>query len=128
MSKLLLATLTALLPLLAFAQSSVSAYQSAVITSVKLHQSAEESKETDALYDVSVQVGRTIYVVLTPSPSPSGTIVYAIGREILVRVGENMITWNDIMGQSHEVPIVSRIPLADASESEGDERRFAHRH
>ena len=77
---------------------------------VRPHQSAGASNPDDALYEVSAVVGRTVYVVLTPSPSPSGAIRYAVGREVLVHVGDNTITWNDIMGQSHEVPIISRSP------------------
>ena len=59
-------------------------------------------------------------MVLTKSPSGDSTILYAIGRELLVQVGENTITWNDILGQSHEVPIISRGPIADSSKSQTD--------
>ena len=125
MAKRLLRTLIFLLPALAFAQSSStsSTYQPATITAVKPHQPAQNSSPADALgpdslYEVTVKVGRTVYVVLTPSPSPSGTILYAVGREVLVHVGETTITWNDIMGQSHEVPIVSRALTAETSKSQ----------
>ena len=64
----------------------------------------------EAVYEVSVKVNGTTYVVLTKSPSGESSILYAVGRELLVHVGENTITWNDILGQSHEVPIVSRGP------------------
>ena len=102
-------------PALVFAQSTPtsSTYQPATIIDVKPHQSAGSSNPDDALYEVTAEVGRTVYVVLTPSPSPSGAIRYAIGREVLVHVGEKTIIWNDIMGQSHEVPIISRTPIAD---------------
>jgi hypothetical protein len=40
------------------------------------------------------------------------TIKYAAGRELLVRVNEHTITYNDILGQSLEVPIVSQRPAA----------------
>ena len=122
MQKLFLRTLIFLLPALAFAQSPSTSptYQPATITAVKPHQPAQNSSVDYALYpesiyEVTVKVGGTAYVVLTPSPSPSGTILYAVGREVLVHIGENTITWNDIMGQSHEVPILSRTPNADAT-------------
>ena len=115
MPKLLLGILMFFSPALAFAQASStsSTYQPATIIEVKPHQSVATSNPDDLLYEVSAEVGRTVYVVLTPSPSPSGAIRYAVGREVLVHVGEKTITWNDIMGQSHEVPIISRTPIAD---------------
>ena len=123
MTKLFLRTLIFLLPALALAQSpsTTSTYQLATIAAVKQYQPAQNSTldsalSPDSLYEVTVKVGETVYVVLTPSPSPSGTIVYAVGREVLVHIGDNTIIWNDIMGQSHEVPIVSRTSNADAAQ------------
>ena len=123
MTKLFLRTLMFLLPALALAQSpsTSSKYQPATIAAVKQYQPAQNSSldsalSPDSLYEVTVKVGETVYVVLTPSPSPPGTIVYAVGREVLVHIGDNTITWNDIMGQSHEVPIVSRTSNADATQ------------
>jgi hypothetical protein len=115
MPKLLLGILMFFSPALAFAQalSTSSTYQPATIIDVRPHQSPGGSNPDDVLYEVSAEVGRTVYVVLTPSPSPSGTIRYAVGREVLVHVGEKTIIWNDIMGQSHEVPIISRTLIAD---------------
>ena len=115
MPKLLLGILIFFLPVFTFGQSSAtsSTYQPATIIDVSPHQSPGGSNSDDALYEVSAVVGRTVYVVLTPSPLPSGAIRYVVGREVLVHVGEKTITWNDIMGQSHEVPIISRTPVAD---------------
>jgi hypothetical protein len=90
-------------------------YQPATIIAVNPHPSAGNSNPNDALYDVSVKVKRTLYVVVTTSPSPSGSIQYAVGREVLVRVSDDTITWNDIMGESHEVPIISRSPITGIS-------------
>jgi hypothetical protein len=113
MSKVLLAILFLCLPMLMLAQTSAttSQYQPATIIAVNPHPSAENSNSDDALYEVSVKVNRTLYVVVTKSPPPSGMIQYAVGREVLVRVGDDTITWNDILGQSHEVPIISRSPF-----------------
>ena len=115
MRKRLVGILIFLLPILAFGQSSrpSSTYQPATIIDVRPHLSPGTSNPDDALYEVSAEVGGTVYVVLTPSPSPSGAIRYAVGREVLVHVGDTTITCNDILGQSHEVPIISRTPVAD---------------
>ena|SRR5208283_1226842 len=121
MPKLFVGILIFFLPVLAFGQSSPasSTYQPATIIDVKLHQSAADSNPDNALYEVSVKVKQTIYMVFTAPPDGSGAIRYAVGREVLAQVGDNTITWNDIMGQSHEVPIVSRTPVPDAPTPQG---------
>src|SRR5208283_4355913 len=122
MPKLFVGILIFFLPVLAFGQSSPasSTYQPATIIDVKLHQSAADSNPDNALYEVSVKVKQTIYVVLTAPPDGSGTIRYAIGRQLLVHIDDNTITWNDILGRPHEVPVISRGPIADSSKSHAD--------
>ena len=117
MPKLLLGFLLTFVPALVLAQSPSSSmtYQPATIIAVNPHPSAGNSNPNDALYEVSVKVKRTLYVVVTKSPSPSGSIQYSIGREILVQVGENTIRWNDIMGEAHDVPVISKTLITDAS-------------
>jgi len=117
MPKLLLGILITFLPALMLAQSSSSSvtYQPATIMAVNPQPSAGNSHPNDALYEVSVKVKQTLYVVVTKSPSPSGSIQYAVGREVLVQIGDDTITWNDIMGESHEVPIISRTTITDTS-------------
>ena len=88
----------------AFSQSP-SKYQVATITDVKNHQ---ESGPDVVRYDVSVKVGDTIYVVLYTPPLGMNTVKYAAGRDLLVLVGKKVITYNDILGQSQEVPILSQ--------------------
>ena len=114
MTKRFLKALILLLPVLAFAQSSStpSTYQPATITVVKPLDSGDNSNTNDVLYEVSVKVGETVYVVLTPSPSPSGIIMYVVGRQLLVHVNDDTITWNDIMGQTYKSPIISKTRLA----------------
>lgn len=118
MTRFFLTTLILLLPALAFAQSSSapSTYQVATISVVKPLYSGGTFSATDALYELSVKVGETAYVVLAPSPSPSGSIMYVVGRQLLVRVNDDTITWNDIMGQTYKSPIISRSQIADGSQ------------
>jgi len=55
-------------------------------------------------------------VLYTP-PLGMSTVRYAGGRELLVLVGKNTITYSDMLGQSLEVPIVSRKPASGARPS-----------
>jgi hypothetical protein len=45
------------------------------------------------------------------------TVRYAAGRELLVLVGKQTLTYNDLLGQSYEVPIVSRKPAEDTKQT-----------
>jgi len=100
----------------AFCQSP-SKYQVGTITEVKVHQGAGSSVSDTASYDVSVKVGDTIYVALYTPPLGKETVKYAAGRELLVLVGKNTITYNDILGQSFAVPIESQKPASNPKPS-----------
>jgi hypothetical protein len=87
---------------------SASKYQVGTINDVKTHQDAGGGAVDVASYDVSVKVGDTIYVVLYTPPLGEETVKYAVGRDLLVLVGKRTIRYNDILGQSFEVPIESQ--------------------
>src|ERR1700733_11772770 len=89
----------------AFGQPA-SKYQVGTITEVKTHQGAVGGATDAASYDVSAKEGDTIYVVLYTPPVGEETVKYAAGRELLV--GKRTIRYNDIVGQSFDVPIESQ--------------------
>ena len=91
---------------------STSKYQVGTITDVKTHQDAGGGATDPASYDVTVKVGDTIYVVLYTPPLGEATVKYAAGRELLVLVGKRTIRYNDILGQSFDVPIESQKSVA----------------
>jgi len=105
----------------AFCQST-SKYQVGTITEVKLHQAAGGGASDAASYDVSVKVGDTIYVVLYTPALGEETVKYAAGRDLLVLVGKNKITYNDILGRSHEVPIENHKHAARPKQSKSVSR------
>jgi hypothetical protein len=100
----------------AFGQST-SKYQVGTITGVKVHQAAGSGASDTASYDVSVTVGDTVYVVLYTPALGEDTVKYAAGRDLLVFVGKNTITYNDILGRSFAVPIKSQKPAARPKQS-----------
>ena len=62
-------------------------------------------------YDISIKVGNTMYVVLyTPPPGTYG-FQFSAGQDLLVSVGDKTITYNDLLGYSRKVPIISRSPV-----------------
>jgi len=100
----------------AFGQST-SKYQVGTITEVKAHHAGGNGASDAASYDVSVKVGDTTYVVLYTPALGEDTVKYAAGRDLLVLVGKNTITYNDILGRSFAVPIESRRPAAKPNQS-----------
>ena len=97
---------------------STSKYQIAIITEVKPRQAAGDDASDSTSYDVSVKVGDTIYVVLYTQPLGELPAKYATGHELLVLVGKNTITYNDMLGRSLQVPIESQRPAAESKRSQ----------
>ena len=96
---------------------STSKYQVAIITELKPRQAVGDDASDPTSYDVSVKVGDTIYVVLYTQPLGEIPVKYEIGHELLVLVGKNTITYNDILGRSFQLPIVSQRPVAEPKQS-----------
>jgi hypothetical protein len=92
-------------------------WEVATIIDVKTHQIDSSSTPDVVSYDVSVKVGNTVYLVLYTPPLGLSTVKYAGGRQLLVLVEKKTIKYNDILGQSLVVPIISQKPAADAKQS-----------
>lgn len=99
----------------AFSQSTK--YQVATIMEVKVHEVVANSTPDLNSYDVSVRVGDTLYVVLYTPPLGESDVKYFAGRELLVRVNKNTITYNDLLGRSYEAPIQSQRPATPPKRS-----------
>ena len=116
MRKLLQLSLICLFMAPAFAQPART-YQVAVIVGVKPHELAPaEDPAGPTRYEVSLRIDKTIYTVLYTPPLGISTVKYAEGHNILVVVGEKAISYNDLLGQTYEVPIISSKP-ADTSKT-----------
>jgi len=96
---------------------SASKWKIATITEVKPHPAAGEDASDPTTYDVSVKVSDTIYVVRYTTPLGELAPKYAAGREMLVLVGKNTITYNDMLGRSLQVPIESQRPATQHKNS-----------
>ena len=105
-----------LLTLPALCQSA-SKWQVATITEVKPRPTVGEDASDPKTYDISVKVGSTIYLVRYTTPAWDVPPKYATGRELLVLVGKSTITYNDVLGQSFQVPIESQRPATNPKAS-----------
>ena len=116
MQRLIVIGTLCLLALAALGQST-SKYQVGMITEVKPRQATGDGTSDPTSYDVSVKVGDTIYVVLYTQPLGEIPAKYETGRELLVLVGKNTITYNDMLGRSLQVPIESQRPVIERKQS-----------
>jgi hypothetical protein len=105
----IVAILVCLATLPAVCQSN-SKYQVGTITAVERSGDGDNAASDRPSYDLSIQVDRTIYIVRYKSEFGLNTVEYAAGRDLSVLVGEKTITYNDMLGHSHEVPIISEKP------------------
>ena len=96
---------------------SASTWQTATIIDIKSREAAGDTPSDRPRYDVSVKVGDTIYVVLYTEPWGEIPAKYARGHELLVLVGKNTITYNDMLGRSFQVPIESQRPATESKAS-----------
>ena len=92
---------------------SASKWQVATIIDVKPHPAVGEDASDPVTYDISVKVSDTIYLVRYTTPLGEIPPKYAAGHELLVFVGKNSITYNDILGRSLQVPIESQRPASE---------------
>jgi|SRR5262249_55820102 len=104
-----------LLTLMALCESGAK-YEVATILEVKPHQTAGATSDV-ASYEISAQVGDTIYVALYTDPVGTSTVKYAAGRELLVHLEKTTVTYNDILGQSTTLPIISQKPATKAKQT-----------
>jgi hypothetical protein len=96
---------------------TTSKWQIATITEVRPHPAAGEDASDPVTYDVSVKVGGILYLVRYTTPAGQIAPKYATGHELLVLVGKNTITYNDMLGRSLQVPIESQRPAAEPKQS-----------
>jgi hypothetical protein len=97
----------------ALGQSAPATYQTGSITMVKPHESASAKADDTARYDVSVKVGNTLYVVLYAPPPGMDITQYAVGKDLLVSIEGDTLTFNDVHGQKTQVPILRQETLPD---------------
>lgn len=96
--------------LLAFSQSKPK-YQAATILDVVPVQTSNDGGTASEVYHISLTLNETVYVVRYVTEEGNSP-KYMAGMQLPVLVGEDTIKFNDLIGHSHEVPIVKRRPAA----------------
>ena len=112
MRKLSLFLLAVSMTLPVLCQEPSTKYVAGSVTAVVRHHDEASQANQAVRYDVSVKVGKTIYVVLYTPPSGTSVVEYRVGADLPVLVGEKTLTFNDLMGEKHELPILSTKPAS----------------
>lgn len=91
-------------------KSSSPKWEVATMMAVKDHPPATGEDAKSVRYDVTVRVGKMEYVVLYVAPDGQEKELFLsrLGIDGLVLVGKDTIKYNDDLGNTHEVPIISR--------------------
>jgi len=103
-------SLLCLLAVVGFAQSSPK-YVVGTILEVVPVQSTVEGSEAAPVYNISVRVKETVYVVHYNASSRNESVKYLAGMQLPILVGEDTIKFNDLLSKSYEVPIVKKKPV-----------------
>lgn len=109
MPKLIAVVLVLISSLSAMCESQ-SVYQVGTITDVAIHEPMDD-KSTRTSYDVSLKVDNTLYLVRYTPRFGLTTARYSAGRQLMVSVGSESITFRDILGEPVEVPILTQQPI-----------------
>jgi hypothetical protein len=83
-----------------------SKWQVGTITAVQCHQVADADASITSC-EVSLKVSDTVYVALYKPPFGIDT-VFTKGRNLEVLIGIQNLKYNDLLGHSFQVPILSR--------------------
>jgi len=96
------------------AKSSSAKWEVATIMAVKAHPPAKGDYTNTVRYDVTVRVGNAEYIVLYAPPDgiDKELVLSRLGIDGLVLVGKDTIKYNDDLGNTHEVLILSRRAIA----------------
>jgi len=95
-------------------KSSSPKWEVATIMAVKTPTPTQGEDAKPTRYYVTVRVGSAEYIVLYAPPDgmDKELVVNRLGIDGLVLVGKDTIKYNDDLGNTHEVPIISRRAIA----------------
>lgn len=111
MRRLLIVTLMLVTALPLLSQAPAGKWTVGTVMAVKPHEAkASEEPASTPRYDLTMQVGKSTYVVLYTQPPGTADLEYAVGRDAPVLVGAKTLTIRDKMGRTAALPILSRKP------------------
>ena len=107
MRTMLLLTLICALSAAAVSEPTATQWQVATVTAVAPH-TVQGNDSAKNQYEVSVQVGHTVYVALYTDTKHTGMVRYRKGLSVAVLIEKDTITFNDSLGRANKLPILRR--------------------
>jgi len=87
-----------------------SKFERGTIMSVKPHPETGATDPSVERFDVDVKVKNTMYTVLFTQGAGRYGIQYRAGLDLFVLVKDKTIAYNDLLGETREVPIIGHKP------------------
>jgi hypothetical protein len=92
-------------------------WQPGTVIQVKAHDAASDDNSAKKQYDVTVQVGKKIYVASHTQQEGEPDLEYYVGMSRMVLIDGSKLTFNDLLGHPHTMQILS---TKDAPEAQGN--------
>lgn len=92
------------------------AWQSGTLIQVKAHEVSSGDSAVTKQYDITVQVGKTIYETSHTMKDGEPDLEYYVGMARMVLIDGDTLTFNDLLGHPHSLRILSS---KDAPDSQG---------
>ena len=89
-------------------------WQVGTVTAAAVHQPGNGDPLITS-YEVSVQVGSMVFTVLCTPRYDTGTVLFESGRQFNVLIGDDTITYYDLLGNPVRDPILKRMPAPASS-------------
>lgn len=82
-------------------------WQAGTILGVKAHEQQSNSGDAARMYDISVKVGKRIYVALYTAENNEPDPGYYVGMRRTVLIDGDILKFNDLLGHTHSLRILS---------------------
>jgi len=86
---------------------SSKAWQPGTMVQVKVHGNSSSEKNDPKQYDISVQVGKKIYLTKHTMKDGEPDLELYVGMARMVLIDGQTLTFNDLLGNPHSLQIVS---------------------
>jgi len=83
------------------------AWQAGTILEVKAHEHQSDSDSAAKEYDVSIKVGKKVYVALYTGEKNQPEPEFYVGMRRTVLIDGDTLKYNDLLGQTHSLRILS---------------------
>jgi hypothetical protein len=93
-----------------------AAWQAGTLIQVKAQDNTSSGNDAAKEYNVTIQVGSKLYVASLALKNGEPDLEYYVGMARMVLIDGDVLTFNDLLGHSHSMRILSSKDTAEAEE------------